>query len=148
MTHIGKGLDSLSSKYSYVLVGAFNAESSNNFLDGFCESCNLKSVIKKLAWFKNLDNPTFIDLILSKDKKVFKILLIQQQGYLSDFHKPTLTMLKIYFLEVESKKFICCDYENFSNQQFWADLIKELRKNNCDVSQFELFLIISLRIFE
>ena len=36
LTHIWKGLDSLSSKYdNYILIGNFSAESSNKFLDSF-----------------------------------------------------------------------------------------------------------------
>ena len=45
LTHIGKGLDSLSSKYDdYILMGDFNAELSNNFVDSFCGSCSLKNL--------------------------------------------------------------------------------------------------------
>ena len=45
MTHTGKGLDRLLSIYdNYNLMGGFSAELSNNFLDGFWESYNLKSL--------------------------------------------------------------------------------------------------------
>ena len=48
LTHIGKGLDCLSSKYDdYLLMGDFNAELLNNFVDSFCRSYSRKSLIKK-----------------------------------------------------------------------------------------------------
>ena len=63
LTQIGKGLDSLSTKYDdYILMGDFNAELSNNFVDSFCGSYSLKRLIKKPKCFKNPDNPTSIDL--------------------------------------------------------------------------------------
>ena len=66
LTHIGKGLNSLSNKYDdYILMGDFNAELSNNFVDNFCGCYSLKSLIKKPKCFKNPDNPTCIDLILT-----------------------------------------------------------------------------------
>ena len=66
LAHIGNGLDSLSSKYDdYILMGNFAAELSNNFVDNFCGSYSLKSLIKKPTRFENPDNPTRIDLILT-----------------------------------------------------------------------------------
>ena len=48
LTYIGKGLDCLSSKYDdYILMGVFNAELSNNFVDSFCGSYYLKILSKK-----------------------------------------------------------------------------------------------------
>lgn len=59
LTHIGKGLDSLSSKYDkYSWMSGFNAELSNYFVDFFCDSYSLKSLIKKATCFKKPDNPT------------------------------------------------------------------------------------------
>ena len=46
-------------------MGDFNAELSNNFVDNFCGCYSLKSLIKKPKCFKNPDNPTCIDLILT-----------------------------------------------------------------------------------
>ena len=47
LTHIWKGLDSLSSKYyDFILMGDFNADLSNYFVDSFCGSYSLKHLIK------------------------------------------------------------------------------------------------------
>ena len=46
-------------------MGDFNAKLSNNFVDIFSGSYGLKSLIKKHTWFKEPDNPTCLDLILT-----------------------------------------------------------------------------------
>ena len=86
-----------------------------------CESFNLKSLIKNPRCFKNLDNPTCIDLILSNKKSVFQYSTIIE-ARLSDFHKLTVTVLKSYFKELESKKLTDRDYKILSNQQLRAEL--------------------------
>ena len=73
----------------------FNADLSNNFVDSFCGSYNLKSLIKKPKCFKNPDHPTCIDLILTNRQKSFQNSIIIGIG-LSDFHKLTVTVLKSY----------------------------------------------------
>ena len=96
LIHIWKGLDSLSSKYNdFILMDDFNADLSNNFVDSFCGSYNLKSLIKKPKCFKNPDHPTCIDLILTNRQKSFQNSIIIGIG-LSDFHKLTVTVLKSY----------------------------------------------------
>ena len=113
LTHIGRGLDSLSSKYDYViLMGDFNADLSNNFVDSFCGSYNLKSLIKKPKCFKIPDHPTSIDLILTNRQKSFQNSTIIETG-LSDFHKLTVTVLKSYFKKRKPKELIYRDFKNF-----------------------------------
>ena len=63
---------------------------------------------------------------------------------LSDFHKLTVTVLKSYFKKLKPKELICCDFKNFSNQQFRTELVKELNENNVGANQFELFQTIFL----
>ena len=144
LTHIGKGLDSLSSKYEdHILMGEFNAELSNNFIDSFCGSYSLKNLIKKPTCFKNPDNATCIDLILTNRQKSFQNSTIIETG-LSDFHKLTVTVLKSYSKKRKPKELIHRDFKNFSNQQFRTELVKELNENTVGASQFELFQTISL----
>ena len=95
MTYIDKGLDSLSSKYdNYILMGDFNAELSNNFVDSFCGSYSLNSLLRKPTCFKNPDNPTCIDTILANRQKRFQNSTIIEAG-LPDFHKLSLYYKKL-----------------------------------------------------
>ena len=104
MNHTAKELDSLSSKYGdYILINLnFNAKLSNNFVDNFCGFYSLKSLIKKPICFKNPDNPTCTDLILTKRQKFFQNSTITETG-LSDLQKLTVTVLKSYFKKLKPK---------------------------------------------
>ena len=124
-------------------MGDFNAELSINVVDSFCGSYSLKSHFKKTTCFKNSDNPTCIDLILTNRQKSFQNSTIIETG-LSDFHKLTVTVLKSYFKKLKPKELIYRDFKNFSNQQFGTELVRELNENNVGVSQFELFQTITL----
>ena len=66
-------------------MGDFNADLSNNFVDSFCVSYSIKSLVKKPTCFKNPDNPTCINLILTNRQKSLadKILPLWKQGYLT-----------------------------------------------------------------
>ena len=77
------------------------------------------------------------------DKKVFQNSTIIETG-LCDFRKLTVTVLKSYCKKRKPKELIYSDFKNFSNQQFGAELVKELNENNVGVSQFELFQTITL----
>ena len=124
-------------------MGDFNSELSNNFVDNFCVCYSLKSLIKKPTCFKNPDNSTCIDLILTNRQKSVQNSTIIKTG-LPEFHKFTVTVLKNYFKKLKPKELIYRDFKNFSNQQFQTELVKDLNKNNVGVNQFESFQTISL----
>lgn len=50
-----------------------------------------------------------------------------------------LPLLKSYFGKLDPKKLTYRHFKNFSNQQFYTKLVKELSDKNIDASQFELF---------
>ena len=63
---IGRGIDFYSSKYdNFIVLVYLNAEVSNSFMERFCASYNLKSLIKEHTCFKSVDTPSCIDLILT-----------------------------------------------------------------------------------
>ena len=92
----------------------FNTELSNNFVDRFCGTYSIKSLIEKPTCFKDPDNPTCIDLILINRQKCFQNSTIIEIG-LSDFRKLTVTILKSYFKKLKPKEFIYGDFKNFSD---------------------------------
>ena len=66
VSKIGKNLDLFSGNYDGIfLMGDFNAEFQNHFLKEFCDLYNLKTLIKEPTCFKNPENPTCIDLMLT-----------------------------------------------------------------------------------
>ena len=63
-------------------------------LHGFCQLYNLLNLIKVPTCFKNPQNPSCIDLILTNRHNCFQNSIAIETG-LSDFHKMTITVLKL-----------------------------------------------------
>ena len=90
--NIGNYLDSLSKNlalYSsaydnYIVIGDFNVEADSKEMSSFCDTFDLTSLIKEPTCYKNPDNPSCIDLILTK--KPFTCQKSCETG-LSDFHR-------------------------------------------------------------
>ena len=86
---VGRGIGFYSSKYdNSIVLGDLNTEVSNSFMEQFCASYNLKCLIKEPTCFKSVDNPSFIDLILTNHPKCFQNSGVYETG-ISDFHKLT-----------------------------------------------------------
>ena len=63
---LGNSLDAYSStNEKIVILGDFKVGKENNYMKLFCESYNLKTVIKEPTCFKNADSSTCINLILT-----------------------------------------------------------------------------------
>ena len=65
-------------------------------MTSFCESYNLKSIMKQPTCFKIPQKPSCIDLILTNRPKSFESTCVKWTG-LSDFHRMTVSVLKIAF---------------------------------------------------
>ena len=80
-----------------MLVGDLNAEPAEATVSGFCEIYNLKHLSKDKTCFKNPTKPTCIDLIVTNKPKCFQNYMVIETG-LSDFHKMSATVMKMYIL--------------------------------------------------
>ena len=74
---IGNKLNDFYFKYkNIILIGDFNSEMREDAMNTFCITYNLACLIREPTCFKNIDNPSCIDLILTnKPVSVFKTLL-------------------------------------------------------------------------
>ena len=72
-----------------ILLGDFNIEVEEKYLFNFMSVHNLKTLIKQKACFKNPENPTCRDLILTNSPRSFQNSRVCETG-LSDFHKLTI----------------------------------------------------------
>ena len=95
-------------------------------LKDFCNLYLLKNLIKKPTCFKNPENPKTIDLILTNRPRSFCNSDTLETG-LSDFHKLTVTVLKMFFKKPKVISYRNC--KNFSNDLFRIDLINEIISN-------------------
>ena len=84
-------------------------------MEEFCSVYNFKNLIKDPTYFKNPENPTTIDHILTNHPRYFQYSGVYETG-LSDIHRLTLTVLKVYHSKQNPK--IIQDYKNFTNKHF------------------------------
>ena len=80
------------------------------FLEQFCASYNLKSLIKEPTCFQSFDNPSSIDLILTNHPKYFQNSGVYETG-ISSLHKLTCTFLKAYFQKAKPRIIKHRDYK-------------------------------------
>ena len=64
---VSRSLDIHLNRYeNVILLGDFNASTEDSFMKSFCENYDLRSLVKESTCFKNPENPSFFDLILTK----------------------------------------------------------------------------------
>ena len=101
---ISRTLDAFSAEYENILLlGNFNAcDDEKTMKNLFCSSYCLKSVIKQPTCFKNPENPTYIDLIMTNKRRCFQRTCLTETGR-SDFRRMIVSVLKMYFHKLPSK---------------------------------------------
>ena len=93
MNESGKALDIHLHKYDHILlIDDFNSKISERSMHDFCNVYNLESLPNTPTCFKNLENPSCIDLLLTNSKNNFDDALVLESG-LSDFHKLSFKKL-------------------------------------------------------
>ena len=97
-------------------MGDINVEPNDASMKNFCQIYGCKNIAKDETCFKNPINPTCIDLITTNRPKSFKESEVIETG-LSDFHKMSLTVMKVFYNDRESfnKK-----YKDFSKEAFFC----------------------------
>ena len=106
-------------------MGVFNAEMSNPHMSEFCALYNVKNLIKEITCYNNVDKPKSIDHILTNHARYFQHSGIYETG-LSDFHKLTFTVLKMFHAKQKARIIKYRDYKKFNSITFRMDFLKEL----------------------
>ena len=70
MNELGKALDIYLHKYHILLIGDFNSEISERSIPDFRNVYNLESLSNTPTCFKNPENPSCIDLLLTIQKTI------------------------------------------------------------------------------
>ena len=76
----------------------------------FRNSYSLNSLIKQPTCFENPENPGCIDLILTNKPRSFQNTCVRETG-LSDFHRMTISVLKIHSRKLPPKLVTYRDFE-------------------------------------
>ena len=128
-------------------LGDFNAGLEDTSVKNFCSSYKLTSMNNKPTCFKNPDNPSCVDLILTNCSRSFQNSGVIETG-LSDFHKLVVTVMKTTFKKFKPKIITYRSYKSFSNDKFREALQQiECNENNCD-STFGNFISSCNRILD
>ena len=125
LQEIGKELEYYSSKYeNFIVLGDFNAEMSNPHMSEFCALYNVTNLNKEPTCYKNVDKPTSIDRILTNHARCVQHSGIYETD-LSDFHKLTFTVLKMFYAKQNPRIIKYRDYKTFNSITFRMYLLKE-----------------------
>ena len=90
-----KSLDLYSTEYEhFITVGDFNTEVTQTSMKVICGSYEFENLLKDATCYKNPENPSCIDLILTNNPNSFQNSEVIETG-LSDFHNMTVTVIKI-----------------------------------------------------
>ena len=135
LSNVSGALKKLCADYeNIILLGQFNFEVQEKNISDFMSTYNLKSLVKQKTCFKNPDNPSCIDLILTNSPWSFQDSSVFETG-LSDFHKLTTTVLKQYFPKPKPKIVKYSDYRIFRNDEVRAELDNKILKH--DINNIE-----------
>ena len=141
MENLHKGLALYSSKYeNFIVLGDFNVGMDNSDMTVFCDTYDLKCLIKEPTCYKNPENPSCIDLILTNNPKCFQSSCVVETG-LSDFHKMTVTVMKTTFKKFQPRIIHYRDYKHFQNDRYRDELTPKLsnidsENNNTRLNEF------------
>ena len=98
-----RSLDPYSTKYDNLMVmGDLNAEVNLECMKLFCETYDLRSLIKVATCYNNPQKLSCIDLLLTNLPKRFQNSSVVETG-LSDFHKMTVTVMKAIFEKLKPR---------------------------------------------
>ena len=116
-------------------MGDFDVTMDDKFTIGFCEMHNLSSLIDNPTCSKNFDKPKRTDLILTSKPSYFQHSNVFAAG-LSDFHLLTVTEFEMEFQKLIPQVITYCNYKNFKNDRFQAD-IKTCGFDTKDINSFK-----------
>ena len=149
LNQLGHTLDHYMPKYeNFLLLGDFNSEMNEIAMEEFAEAHSLYNLIKEPTCFKNLQNPSTIDLILTNRWRKFQNSAAIETG-LSDHHKLTVTVMRSFFQKQVPITISYRGYKNFNQNLFRNEILRELYniyngKVNCDQFQEILVRVLNL----
>ena len=101
----------------------------------------LNNLVDVATCYKNPENPSCIDLILTNRRRSSQEFHIIESGLL-DFKGMTNTFMKVYFKTEEPSITYYRDHKMFNTQHFLQDIFVNLQKGNVEIDQLEKFAAI------
>ena len=146
LCHVSYEIDKFLVNYDNILIlGGFNSTMSEKPMMDFCEMYNLQNLIKEPTCYKNANNPSSIDVILTNRKSSFQNSMAIETG-LSDHHKMTITVLKLKFKKKEPITIKFRSYKHFDEYIFRNNLLKNLQDSNKETMSYDDFKEIFMKV--
>ena len=135
---LGIALDIYSGKYDkFLLAGDFNAQVGEPDIDTFMQDYNANNIVKDKTCFKNIENPSCVDLFITNSVNSFQHTKVICSG-LSDCHKMVVTVIKTTFQKSKPREIIYRNYSKFNEERFRDNLKSSLMmKKTLDSEEFE-----------
>ena len=102
----------------------------------FCHVYNCQNIIKDKTCFKNPHNPSCVDLFITNRPKSFQNSTVIETG-LSDFHKMSLTVMKVFYKKQRPKIVRYQNYCNFENELFINEVKNSIEQEYCQHQSLE-----------
>ena len=83
----------------------------------FCHICNCQNIVKVKTCFKNPHNSSCIDLFITNRPNSFQNYTVIETSFF-DFHKMSLTIMKVFYKKQRHKTARYQNYRNFDNELF------------------------------
>ena len=132
-----RSLDFYQSYENFLLVGDFNIQEEETILKDFLEENFAKNLVKEPTCFKNQNNPSKIDLIITNKPRSCLTSFNVCTG-LSDFHKMPVVVFRAHAPKSERREITYRNYRNFDEELFRNELrIKIDVSGNCTYDRFE-----------
>ena len=123
--NIDKCLDVYSTYGRVALAGNFNPQVGEKSFDTFLYSHEFTSINRNPTRYKNPNNASCIDHILTNSPKCcFKRETVFTG--LSDFHKLVLSLFNLYFSKAKAKEMLYSNIRDFNENNFNRDLQNRL----------------------
>ena len=140
---MGLALDVYSNYDKFLVAGDFNVQENESSIQDFMDEFNATNLVKESTCYKNINNPSCIDLFLTNSCHSFQNTTTVSTG-LSDFHKMIVTVLKTTFPKAKPKIIPYRDFSKFIENDFRKDLKEKLR--GIMVKDYETFEIVFLTV--
>ena len=140
--NVDKCLDVYSTYERVKLASDFNAQVDEKLFDTFLYQHKLTSINRNFLCYKNPNNPSCIDHILTNSPKSFFKTETVFTGP-SDLHKLVLSVFKLHFSEAKAKEILYRSFRDFKENNFNQDLQNRLSAQS--VKEYTPFEKIFLR---
>ena len=146
LSHVSNALDKFIINYdNIILIGDLNTTMDDETMKDFCQMYSLQNLINEPTCYKNANNPSSIDVILTNRKRSFHNSLAIETG-LSDHHKMIITVLKSYFKKKHPITVNYRSYKHFNEDLFRRDLIINLQNLNEEIRDYDNFKEIFMKV--